>query len=198
MKLLVFGGTFDPPHAGHVALLESAIRAVVPDEVVVMPAAEPPHKEASGTRADLRMAMCACFEPLFPRLQVSGLEIGRGGRSYTIDTVEALQAAYPGAEIFLCVGGDMLLGFDQWRRYEELLKKVILVAHSRGEGDAPLREAAAELEKRGGRVLIVDGPVREISSSEIREGIAAGRDMNPFIPHPADDIIRENQLYAKS
>lgn len=196
MKLLVFGGTFDPPHAGHMILLKDAIRAVAPDEVVVIPAAAPPHKEASGTPAALRMAMCTCFEPLFAGLEVSGLEVDRGGRSFTIDTIDSLQTARPEAEIYLCVGGDMLMGFEKWHKYEEILHKVTLVAHSRGEADTALQEAAAALERQGGRVLVVDGPVRAVSSSEIRAGIAAGRDMASCIPPPADQIIRENQLYS--
>ena len=71
MKLLLFGGTFDPPHKGHIRLLQSAIDAVQPDKVVVMPAGIPPHKAASATPASLRLTMCQCFVPLHPDLTVS-------------------------------------------------------------------------------------------------------------------------------
>ena len=98
-KVLLFGGTFDPPHNGHVHFLKSAIRAARPDRVVVMPACIPPHKAASATPAALRLAMCECFRPLFPALEVSDWEIRQGGKSYTIDTVKMLEEKYPGASV---------------------------------------------------------------------------------------------------
>ena len=79
MRVLLFGGTFDPPHNGHIHLLQQAIRAVAPDWVVVMPACLPPHKSPSTTAPDLRLAMCRCFEPIFPDLEVSSWEIEQGG-----------------------------------------------------------------------------------------------------------------------
>ena len=94
MKLLLFGGTFDPPH-----------------------------KAASATPASLRLTMCQCFAPLHPDLVVSDWEIGRGGKNYTIDTVRMLEERYPGAEIFLSVGSDMLTTFTQWREWQSLLEK---------------------------------------------------------------------------
>ena len=82
MKLLLFGGTFDPPHNGHVHLLQNAIAAVRPDRVVVMPAGTPPHKAASATPARWRLEMCRCFLPLHENLVVSDWEIKRAGKSY--------------------------------------------------------------------------------------------------------------------
>ena len=101
MKLLLYGGTFDPPHQGHINNLTAAIRAVQPDRVVVMPAGVPPHKQASTTPGSVRLAMCQCFLPLHPQLTVSSWELGRQGKNYTIDTVEMLQTAYPGADLYL-------------------------------------------------------------------------------------------------
>ena len=135
MKLLLFGGTFDPPHNGHMRLLQSAIDAVQPDKVMVMPAGVPPHKAASATPASLRLTMCQCFAPLHPDLVVSDWEIGRGGKNYTIDTVRMLEERYPGAEIFLSVGSDMLTTFTQWREWQSLLEKTTLVVQSRYSGD---------------------------------------------------------------
>ncbi len=196
MKTLLFGGTFDPPHLGHMSLLRNAVAAVQPDRVLVIPAATPPHKQASATSPALRMAMCECFRPLFPALEVSDIEIGRGGASYTLDTVRQLHRAAPGAVLYLTIGGDMLLHFTAWHRYRELLPLVTLVAQGRGEEDAPLRAAALALEQQGGRVLLAEGPVLPLSSTQIRDGLAAGQDLWRLLPPPADAIAQEHRLYV--
>lgn len=196
MRLLLFGGTFDPPHLGHMGLLQNAIRAVEPALVLVIPAAVPPHKRASATPTGLRLAMCACFAPLFARLTVSDIEIGREGPSYSYDTLLELRRLYPGGDFYLTVGGDMLTGFTSWHRWRDLLAMATLVAQGRGEGEADLRRAAAELEAAGGRVIIAPGPVLPLSSTQIREGLAAGEDLYRLIPPPANEIAREHGLYT--
>lgn len=191
MRVLLFGGTFDPPHNGHIHLLQQAIRAVAPDWVVVMPACLPPHKSPSTTAPDLRLAMCRCFEPIFPDLEVSSWEIEQGGASYTVDTVAMLENRFPGAQIFLTVGSDMLLSFTGWKDWQQLLARTILVVQSRREGDEEeLAAAAAGLEQKGGRVVFAGGTPLEVSSSEIRSG--RGR---KNIPPQAREIIRRYDLY---
>lgn len=191
MRVLLFGGTFDPPHNGHIHLLQQAIRAIAPDWVVVMPACLPPHKSPSTTAPDLRLAMCRCFEPIFPDLEVSSWEIEQGGASYTIDTVAMLENRFPGAQIFLTVGSDMLLSFTGWKDWQQLLARTILVVQSRREGDEEqLAAAAAGLEQKGGRVVFAGGTPLEVSSSEIRSG--RGR---KNIPPQAREIIRRYDLY---
>ena len=191
MRVLLFGGTFDPPHNGHIHLLQQAIRAVAPDWVVVMPACVPPHKAASATAPDLRLAMCRCFEPIFPDLEVSSWEIRQGGASYTIDTVAMLEDRFPGAQIFLTVGSDMLLSFTQWKEWRKLLARTTLVVQSRQEGDeAALAAAARALEAQGGRVIFAGGTPLEVSSSQIRSG--HGR---KNIPPQARAVIRRYDLY---
>ena len=153
-KIILFGGTFDPPHNGHMTLLAGAIEAVRPDLVLVEPAGTPPHKRAGGTSAAHRLAMCECFRPLFPELVLDTTEIARGGKSYTIDTVRQMNARYPGAQLYFPMGSDMLLWFRNWAAYRELLRRVVLVAHLRtGEDAAPVREYAAGLAAEGGTVL---------------------------------------------
>lgn len=92
MKTLLYGGTFDPPHNGHMNNLRAALALVQPDRALVMPAGTPPHKHASATPAELRLQMCACFTALSPAVQVSDWEIRQGGRSYTVHTLEWLRA----------------------------------------------------------------------------------------------------------
>ena len=195
MKLLLFGGTFDPPHNGHMRLLQSAIDAVQPDKVVVMPAGIPPHKAASATPASLRLTMCQCFAPLHPDLAVSDWEIGRGGKNYTIDTVRMLEERYPGAEIFLSVGSDMLTTFTQWRGWQSLLQKTTLVVQSRYSGDAAsLAAAARDLEAAGGRVVFAHAPVLQAASSDVRAGKLGMDALPPLVQH----ICKQYHLYEKS
>lgn len=196
MKLLLFGGTFDPPHKGHMSILKNAIAAVQPDAVWVVPADTPPHKQASATPAALRLAMCACFKPLFPGLVVSDIEIGRGGKSYTVDTVAALQQQYPGVRVYLCIGSDMLLTFTEWRSYRTLLHKVVLVAQCRESEDRQAAVAAAlALAREGGRILFASGQIEEISSTQLRAAIAAGKQVGDSIPPPAAALVARCGLY---
>ena len=92
-KLLLFGGTFDPPHNGHMALLSASLAAVQPNRALVMPAGVPPHKQASATPGALRAEMCGCFRALSPCVEVSLWEMGQGGKNYTVDTLCMLQKA---------------------------------------------------------------------------------------------------------
>lgn len=116
MKVLLYGGTFDPPHNGHMNNLRAALELVQPDRAIVMPAGIPPHKTASATPGALRLAMCACFTALSPAVEVSDWEIRQGGRSYTVHTLEMLRARFPDAALYLSVGSDMLLSFQRWCR----------------------------------------------------------------------------------
>lgn len=194
MKLLLYGGTFDPPHKGHVHLLRSVIDAVDPDKVVVMPAGVPPHKAASTTPGELRLAMCQCFEGCHPNLEVSGWEIARGGKNYTVDTLEMLQSRFPGAELYLSIGSDMLTSFTTWKEWQHILHMAVLVVQSRESGDrAELIEAARVLEQAGGRVLITDIPAIPAASSEIR----AGRLGDEMLPPEVLAIVKEHHLYGR-
>lgn len=197
-KLLLFGGTFDPPHNGHMCLLSAAIQAVQPDAVVVMPTGVPPHKAVGRTSGALRVQMCECFRPLFPKLIVSDLELTRKGKSFTVDTVHTLRAQNPAARIYLPMGSDMLLYFNKWRDYDVLLRHVTLVAHCRDEGDiAPVEQCAASLRAQGGEVMLVRGPIVEVSSTQVRALAAEGEEISGLVPPLVARLIREHRLYQK-
>ena len=198
MKLLLFGGTFDPPHIGHMNLLRGAMQAVQPDLTIVMPAGVPPHKAASMTPGMWRYEMCACFLALEKecggRIEISDWEIHRQGRNYTIDTVTMLEQKYPGAELYLSVGSDMLLTFTEWRRWPELLQKATLVVESRCEGDmGALHRAARALSAEGGRIVFSQAKALPMASSDIRAVKApAGA-----LPPETEQIAGKYHLYGR-
>ena len=168
------------------------------DVVLVMPAGIPPHKHASATPGELRLAMCECFKALGPQVQVSQWEVDRAGRSYTYNTVSMLQEKYPGAQLYMTIGSDMLETFDEWYRWREILAMVTLVVQSRepGDGDA-LRAAAQKLEEAGGKIMFADAPVLECASSDIRAGKYPPARLKELLPPPVADVIHRNGLYGK-
>ena len=150
MKIGIFGGTFNPPHLGHLAAAEAAIGALGLDKLYIVPASIPPHKELpEGTPApEHRLSMAAKLADalLLPeKLEVSSLELDREGKSYTADTLAALHAEYPGAELWLLMGTDMFLTLHLWHDPEAILKLAGVCAFGRAEQDgealfAPQRE----------------------------------------------------------
>lgn len=197
MKIMLYGGTFDPPHNGHINNLRAALALVRPDRAIVMPAGTPPHKQASTTPAALRLQMCACFAALSPVVEVSDWEIRRGGRSYTVHTLEWLRSCDPAAELYLCVGSDMLLTFTQWYRWQDMLSMAALVVESRtGTDEAALHAAAAALEQAGGRVLFAEAESYPCASSDIRSGKLPPEKWPEVLPQEALTVIRQNQLYG--
>ena len=199
MKILLFGGTFDPPHNGHMNNLRAALALVEPDRAIVMPAGTPPHKKASTTPGGLRLAMCRCFLALSPKVELSDWEIRQEGRSYTVHTVEMLAAQNPGAALYLSIGSDMLETFTAWRCWQTLLARCTLVVQSRETDDrARLEATAAPLRTDGGRVLFANAPPLPCSSTALRGMLQAGADtaaLQALLPPPVPEIIKEYNLY---
>ena len=176
-KVLLYGGTFDPPHNGHMNNLRAALELVRPDKAIVMPAGIPPHKKASTTPGKVRLAMCQCFTALSPAVEVSDWEIAQGGRSYTVHTLEMLRDAYPG--------------------WQDMLAMAALVVESREAGDEPtLQAAAADLTAQGGRVLFARAEAYPCASSDIRSGKIPPEQWPEVLPPETLRVVQENHLYS--
>lgn len=196
-KLLLYGGTFDPPHMGHMNNLRAVMAAVHPDQVLVMPAGIPPHKAASTTPGEVRLAMCRCFTEVDPRVEVSRWEIDHQGRSYTVHTLQMLRDTNPGTALYLALGSDMLLTFTQWHRWQTILALATLVVQSRAGGDsADLHAAADALRPYGGRVLFAGAVPVPCASSQIRAGSLDADTLRRVLPESVRRIIRQKNLYG--
>lgn len=192
MKILLYGGTFDPPHWGHINNLRAAMQAVQPDKVIVMPAGIPPHKAASATPGSLRLQMCRCFLQLGEQVEISEWEITHEGKSYTVNTLRMLHSTYPDAQLYLTVGSDMLTSFRTWREWQSILQLATLVVESREADDAAmLAEFADSLCGDGARILFARAKPVPMSSSEIRQGSAGAE----AVPPEVWQIISSRGLY---
>ena len=195
-KIGIFGGSFDPPHIGHIQSAKQAAKALNLDRLLMVPAGSPPHKSGCNVSGQHRLAMLriACADD--PMLQPWDWEIARGGVSYTYETVEAVRGAYPDAEIFLLMGSDMFLSFLNWKKPERILAQAKLAVFCRGDkGErGKIAQQKAVLEQQGNTVFCVENNVVQISSTQMRR-LLAFRCADEFLPAGVGDYIRQNHLY---
>lgn len=192
-KVGIFGGSFNPVHKGHTELARAAFKALKLNEMLIIPTGQSPHKKPSEVSFEDRAEMCRLAFGEDTGFAVSDIEQRLGGTSYTINTVRALKEAYPkNTEFYLIIGGDMLFYFDKWYRYEALLKECHVIAAAReNDSYADMLECANEL----GRVKVLNLPVTEISSTELREKIARGEDTGDMLSEKVKAYISERGLY---
>ena len=194
-KIGLFGGTFSPPHNGHLHAAKSFIDQVGLDLLYIMPANVPPHKEAPSVSAADRFEMCRLAFASLEKAEVSDLEIKREGPSYTVDTLEAL--ADPDRELYMLCGTDMFLTLDQWYRTERICALATVVLSAR-EKDAKneIDRASKNLKKQyGASVIILECEPFVVSSTDIRGRIASGEDTEGLLSRDVAQYIAEKGLY---
>jgi nicotinate-nucleotide adenylyltransferase len=195
VRLGVFGGTFDPPHVGHLLIASDAVEQLALDRVVFVPAAVQPLKGGSTqTPPSARLAMVRALVGDDPRFMVDPIEIDRGGLSFTVDTLGALAERQPGAELFLLAGADVLATFARWREPERIRRQATLVVLTRGgeDGGAP---TVAPPDFPGGAPLFLPTRRVDVSSTEVRARLKAGRSIRGFVPESVADLIGSAGLY---
>ncbi|MBS5728896.1 MAG: nicotinate (nicotinamide) nucleotide adenylyltransferase [Clostridium sp.] len=191
MKIGVFGGTFNPPHNGHVRLAKAAADELKLDKLLVIPSCIPPHKIAAKLAdGQERLEMCRLAFGGDPRLEVSPMELERGSRSYTVETLRELKALYPDSELYFIVGSDMLESFDKWYLWQEILSLSVLCAASREEGYSPDLSRFGKLAER---IKIITLDPLEVSSTQIRN--SAGEVSSELLDPKVAAYIREHGLY---
>jgi nicotinate-nucleotide adenylyltransferase len=190
-RIGVMGGSFDPVHLGHLIAAQDAREVMGLDRVIFMPTARAPLKESAPRVSDaVRLELLQAAVAGDPGLEISTLEIERGGVSYTIDTARALRHAHPVDSLFWIIGTDQAARLPQWREIGALGKLVEFIVLSRPGYTAP-EHAMPD----GVRLHPVTAHVVEISSSEIRSRLAAGQPVRWFLPAPVADLIASRHLY---
>jgi len=191
----LFGGTFDPPHLGHLAIAEWARTQLELERVVFIPAGTPPHKrrrELSGARH--RVAMTRLAVRGQPAFTVSTLEVRRGGPSFTVDTLRQVQRRFARAQLYLVLGADSLDDFSNWHAPREILKLATLVVAARP--GAGRRAGLRGVPRR--RLVWLDNPVLALSSSAIRARARAGRSIRYLVPDAVARYIARHRLYREA
>lgn len=188
LKIGIFGGTFDPPHLGHLIIAQTAVENLEIDKVLFVPAANPPHKtERLMAPASHRLAMLKLAIKGNKKFEATALEIQRGGISYTVDTLRNLNERYPVAQLFLILGEDNYAEFDSWKSPEEIVRVASLVIYHRsGYGIV-----------QGSRYPVTElkGPLLELSSTDIRKKVSRGQSIRYFVPKDVASYIKTRKLY---
>ena len=194
-RIGILGGTFDPPHIGHLVLADCALQSLALDDLWFVPAADPPHKLSTRLSIDHRLPMLECALALDPRFHLSRVDIDRPGPHYTVDMVRIVQAQAPDAELFFVMGSDSLRDLNTWYQPQALIEQVRLAVMRRPDADVPLTIHAATLPRLEERVVVIDAPRLEVSSTEIVERLRAGKSVRFLVPDPVLDYIETHRVY---
>ncbi len=197
-RLGIYGGTFSPPHIGHIEAARAFCRQMELDCLLIIPTNIPPHKSGEGKApAEDRLRMCELSFSELNSVEVSNMEIERAGTSYTYLTLEELTS--PDRELFFLCGTDMILTMDSWR-YPERIFALSTVCYMRRESDAVVgEEISARVEEYrarfGARIVEIEAPAVQMSSSEVRAALSEGREVFGMLEEKTLEYIRERGLY---
>jgi len=197
VRVGILGGTFNPPHLGHLVCAQEAYRELELDRVMLIPARIPPHKPVEHEPgAHHRLELCRLAVAGDERFDVSEIELDRDGPSYTVDTLVALTTEAPNTEFFFIVGGDIAAGLPRWRQPERVLELATLaIAKRRGTARASVDTALSEL-PGSERARFFQMPRIGVSSTMIRRRVRAGQPIRYLVPDPVARYIGDHGLYA--
>ena len=198
-RIGVFGGSFDPPHNAHVALVQAAIDELQLDELRVLPTGDAWHKARALTASAHRLAMTRLAFDGLPRVVVDDRELQRLGPTFTIHTLQVLQAENPGAQFYLVMGDDQFSMFRQWHQWQAILQIAIICIAARAANTAAIGQFDAYNELKS-RFLMLHLPLMPVSATRIRQLLAAGSDnlqaVSHMVPAPVARYISSNRLYS--
>ena len=195
----ILGGTFNPPHNGHIRLAGEFREKLGLDKILLIPTYTPPHKQAKDLAgAEDRLSMCSIIAREADFFEVSDIEIRRGGKSYTADTLRELKAKHPNNSYFFLMGSDMFLTFHLWREYREIFSLcTVCVASRENSSDCEKLERYAKetFGERWTKVRISTIEPMELSSTQVREAVRRGESLSGLVPAEVEQYITERGLY---
>ncbi len=196
-RIGVYGGSFNPPHIGHIRAAQWAVDTLGLSKMLLIPCNISPGKPECQDKAEnhqrlemLRLAMADC-----EKLQLCEMELERGGISYTCDTVTQLRKDYPNAELILCMGSDAFTHFESWKDTETILSNVSLAVFYRGKRSDDMAQVQSRLEERGAKIYVLENPVTQISSTQLRR-LLAFQCASPFLQPSVARYIQDESLYS--
>ena len=197
-RIGVFGGAFDPPHHAHVALAKAALEQFGLDTLYIVPTGQAWHKAAVLSAPEHRLAMTRLAFEAVPRVVVDDRELQRAGPSFTIDTLQALQAENPQARLYLFIGSDQFAAFRQWHRWQEILELAIICIADRAQS-VPAKGQFDAYTGHEDRFFTLQLPPMPVSATQIRQlmasGVATAGGIARLVPEPVARYISAHQLY---
>lgn len=188
LRIGIYGGSFDPPHIGHLIVAEQVRDQFRLDRLIWVPGYIPPHKQDHALMdAGHRLAMVELATSRNPGFEVSRIEIERQGISFTVDTLEQISTDNPGAELFLVLGGDSYAAFESWYEPDRIRQLARLIVYN--------RNGASFNEENEEGVSFADGPLIEISSTLVRNAIRSGKSIRYMVTEGVFSYIEANGLY---
>ncbi len=198
-RIGLFGGSFNPIHNGHINLAETVKRKAKLDKIILIPSGTAPHKSSlEYAAAEDRLEMCRLAVEDIPEIEVSDFEIKRTGKSYSIFTVEHFKKLYPDDELFLLLGSDMLLSFEEWFEFKKILKNVTLIVASRTGSDYDVLEKEAKKLEQYGKIIVINDIAVPASSTNIRKLIKNNEDLSCYLNGKVVKYIILKKIYLKN
>ena len=192
----VLGGTFDPPHLGHLVIARQALTKLGLTRVLFAPTRQPPHKPADGiTPIEDRLAMVRLAIAAQPDFSLSQVDVDRAGPTYTVDTMHLLRQQFPDAELYFIMGMDSLSTILTWRSPDRLIQACRLVVFNRPGYSVDLAALEAQLPGLRERTVMLPAPALDIAASDIQRRVRAGQSIAHLVPEAVAAYIAEHKLY---
>lgn len=197
MKIAIFGGAFNPVHLGHVNLARQYIEILKLDRLLIIPTYDPPHRKNDLISVSDRINMLNIAFGGVKNVEISDIEARLKGKSYTFNTIGEIKKQYPDSELFLIVGEDQFLAFDKWYKFEEILNEVTVCTAQRNENKTALMHRFAKETLGTENYFIANFDPVVVSSSEIREKLKNGENVDTLISKDVLEYIKKHELYTE-